>query len=311
MREDVKKKFLDILFETESDDEPAISNDYKERSQRSSVKNVQGSKTVLAKDILYSKGNENTNTTSFINLDEKPQVNFEPVKKKPLYSPSENLSPMFGVLNSHTNEIEDNISRETKPVIKRNETSILGTIISPIFGTDVRNDFSNTMSLSIHKVEKVQENLMDEIKNEKKKPKYDNSFDLLSNSEKSILDDTSELKLKIAKKEQEALKTQQFRNEVKKSDGVFKDVFQELNENTQEIKKSPKAENFKKYEEVKIPDETFADLVEDKKMSREPIYSFNGHQDYDVSDVDLSKFKEHSGDTEEIDLMKDLFNEEF
>lgn len=192
MKEDIKKKFLDILFETEETEEAETIVD----EPMKDVKLTDKPAVLKAHDILYKKDNS-INTivkqkpeapvqvslsNSFISLNTEPkkeEVKKEEIKEK--YEIKPNISPMFGVVKNGepvATPIEPKeVFKEEKPFnmsapLKKSHDSYLGTIISPIFGYDVKNDLSNTMNLSIHKVESAYEQDQIQKPDEEEKKTY-------------------------------------------------------------------------------------------------------------------------------------------
>lgn len=199
MKEDIKKKFLDILFESEKDEGEVIVDEPIQDVKLS--ENTQ--KFLNAKDYLYSKNKR----SSFITLnpkekeednEKKEQITFissgdNGTPPSPIHDVTKedgpfiddqyvmkpSISPMFGIIKQpdvikqmvpkQETLKKDPIdivfeSKQTNKVttpLKKYHDSYLGTIISPIFGYDVKNDLSNTMNLSIHKVESNYEPLED------------------------------------------------------------------------------------------------------------------------------------------------------
>lgn len=174
MKEDIKKKFLDILFETEDDEEEVVVDE-----PLKDVKLEEKTTPLKASDLLYNR----KQSISFLNIEKKEETK-TPEKPRETYNVKPNLSPMFGIVdNLKDDEVEEIVPvEEEKPVnmtgpLKKTHDSYLGTIISPIYGYDVKNDLSNTMNLSIHKVESDYESI--EIEEEKPTSYYNKYNDYL------------------------------------------------------------------------------------------------------------------------------------
>lgn len=140
MKNDLKKKFLDILFEPE--DEMVIEdNDVSEVKGLKSApvkevkrEEVKPSKNVKATDLMYG------NSNSFINLETKEvkkEVKPEPkeVTQEAYEFKQQNISPIFGNIDpKHVKKEEPK-----KPVTSQttiNTKDYQGIIFSPIFGYD-------------------------------------------------------------------------------------------------------------------------------------------------------------------------------
>lgn len=132
MRDDIKKKFLDILFEPEP--EPVKPGKV---IVKAPLQDISAKKEVneVKEPVVQVK------KTPFINLKEekKEEINIEysDVKEKinKGYEYTQNISPIFGVIEEPQKKTSTKIytddSQTSKPV-----TSYLGTIISPIYGYD-------------------------------------------------------------------------------------------------------------------------------------------------------------------------------
>lgn len=148
MKGDLKKKFLDILFEQDPEDE-----EYSEPKQIKEEKRepVKENKTVpSAKEVLYQEKKQ----SSFINYEEAPKKKIEEVKKekpapKKIEQPSVkdddrdyvikgNVSPIFGEIEEPKKEKKivksDKAARINPSIYSTKEFT--GGVISPIFGYD-------------------------------------------------------------------------------------------------------------------------------------------------------------------------------
>lgn len=148
MKGDLKKKFLDILFEQDPEDEEYSEPKQVKEEKRESVK--ENKNVPSAKEVLY----QDKKQSSFIDYEEAPKKKIEEVKKeKPAVKKIEqpavkdddrdyvikgNVSPIFG-------EIEE--PRKEKKIIKSDKAAHInpsiystkeftGGVISPIFGYD-------------------------------------------------------------------------------------------------------------------------------------------------------------------------------
>ena len=122
MKEEIKKKFIDILFEPEDeDDEPVVLTESKPEKRREE-------NTVKASDILYHKSEK----SAFINLDEKPKE-IKETRTGGVYEFSTQISPIFGVLKGGES-IEEEKKGVDETQINKPEDSHLEIITSPIYG---------------------------------------------------------------------------------------------------------------------------------------------------------------------------------
>lgn len=134
---DLKKKFIDILFEDDEDDQELLDDSYEEVVKKPIEKEET---TIRAKDILYRK----SDTSPFVNLTETPLRKEETLEaKKNEYEMSAQISPIFGVIN-------DNKEKEVK-VNKKVDDSLtskpldshLDIITSPIYGYGSNQGYLN------------------------------------------------------------------------------------------------------------------------------------------------------------------------
>lgn len=136
MKEDIKKKFLDILFDPDPEDsQNSIFND---------VNNVENKKeenlsNLKASDILYHKSEK---SNIFVDLEEKPnKVNYvSEDNKNEEYEFNSQISPMFGVI-----ETNDGIKLPIEKTIIEKSTKKplddhLEIIPSPIYGYGKQDD---------------------------------------------------------------------------------------------------------------------------------------------------------------------------
>lgn len=140
---DIKKKFLDILFEPETEEieaeaplvdvkveKPIIEEPVIDKKEV--VKET--IKTPNAKDILYGKQDK---PSSFIDYFEVPKIE-KPVEDKPEeYEMRENVSPIFGPISQK--ERKKKIASEKdiqKAVTNTSASEYTGIVLSPIYGYD-------------------------------------------------------------------------------------------------------------------------------------------------------------------------------
>jgi len=133
MKSDIKRKFLDILFEPEDEDEEVYE---KPKQEVKPVKKQEN--TVKAADILYRKQEK----SAFIDLNEKKK---KPEKKQEEnvygdYEFSSQISPIFGVIKESKVETNTSVSVD-EALINKPDSSHLEIITSPIYGYGNRSDY--------------------------------------------------------------------------------------------------------------------------------------------------------------------------
>lgn len=136
MKSDIKKKFIDILFEPEEDDEEEVY--VRPKAEPKPVKKQE--KTVKAADILYRKPER----SAFIDLDDKKKKKEE--KKEPEnvygdYEFSSQISPIFGVIKENKPEIKKSSASVNESLTSRPDSSHLEIITSPIYGYGSREEY--------------------------------------------------------------------------------------------------------------------------------------------------------------------------
>ena len=133
MKNDIKKKFIDILFEPDDDEEDLV----RPEPEIKPVKKQEN--TVKAKDILYRKSDR----SAFIDLDDKKTS--KPAKKdEPEYGDyefSSQISPIFGVIKENKPEFKTSVTTN-ESLINKPDNSHLEIITSPFYGYGKREDLS-------------------------------------------------------------------------------------------------------------------------------------------------------------------------
>ena len=133
MKNDIKKKFIDILFEPDDDEEEIV-----EKKETAKPVKKQES-TVNARDILYRKPEK----SAFINLEEKKEkkqdIGVETVYGD--YEFSSQISPIFGVIKENKPNFVSNTS-VNESLVSKPDNSHLEIITSPIYGYGSREDYS-------------------------------------------------------------------------------------------------------------------------------------------------------------------------
>jgi len=144
MREDIKKKFLDILFEPEEVEkrERVVAKAPLEdvRPKRTEeVKKVEPTPQVQVKKTAFINVDNSSKDEEDINI-EISQIK-EKINNKD-YEFTQNISPIFGVVDKPKKADEPKVLTDDSQTSKPS-SSYLGTIISPIFGYDA-NKSTNT-----------------------------------------------------------------------------------------------------------------------------------------------------------------------
>lgn len=134
MKDDIKQKFLDILFEKEEED--VSSSD-----EKAPVTEAKES-TLKARDVLYHK----PKSSAFIDYNnqnniEKKSLNVDEAD----YEFSVPISPIFGVIKENKKETVNVAPEITDTLVNKPENSHLEIITSPIYGYGrEENTFNNT-----------------------------------------------------------------------------------------------------------------------------------------------------------------------
>lgn len=137
MKNSIKKKFIDILFEPDDDEEQDlfVEETVKEIKKKEIKEKRESEPAVKAKDILYKKPEK---TSAFINLDEtKPVKNEVKTSTSSVadsdYEFSSQISPIFGVLKE-SQHVPIKKRETDESLVNKPESSHLEIITSPIFG---------------------------------------------------------------------------------------------------------------------------------------------------------------------------------
>ena len=126
MKNGIKKKFMDILFEP--DGEEIFPAEQEEKEEES----------VKAKDILYRKSDR----FAFIDLEEKPRSADVSVEEKTAsgdYEFASQISPIFGVIRSGEQKKTETAEMD-ESLVSKPENSHLDIITSPIYGYGNREE---------------------------------------------------------------------------------------------------------------------------------------------------------------------------
>ena len=132
---DLKKKFIDILFEDDAEEEEIAdeipSEERKSIAAANAKKNIEES-PIKAKDILYRK----SSTSPFVNLNEtkKPSSVVKEEFTKEEYEMTSQISPIFGLLQENKDEKITVVSNLNETQTNKPTDSHLDIITSPIYG---------------------------------------------------------------------------------------------------------------------------------------------------------------------------------
>ena len=134
MKNDIKKKFIDILFEPEEDEEEIF-----EKPKTAEKPARKQENTVKAKDILYRK----SEGSAFINLEEKKKPEEKKVEDDHVdYEFSSQISPIFGLIKENKPDISSVSSGSAnESLLSKPDSSHLEIITSPFYGYGSREDY--------------------------------------------------------------------------------------------------------------------------------------------------------------------------
>ena len=136
MKKDIKDMVMDLLFE--QDEEEVIIAD----EPLEPVNVAKPAAYPKAKEVIYNIPKPKS-TSAFINVDEevKSEIKTEEestVSEPVVYEAQPNLSPIFGVIKEKPSAerpvIKTSVTAQTNPP----KNSVLGTVLSPIFGYDTQ-----------------------------------------------------------------------------------------------------------------------------------------------------------------------------
>lgn len=136
---DLKKKFIDILFEDDVDEQELQDDSYYVEKEETPVvsKPVEES-PIKAKDILYRK----SSSSAFINLNEpaeKDTFTLDDLKKDE-YEMSSQISPIFGLIKESPKKVMNVDPNITEAQTNKPSDSHLDIITSPIYGYATKED---------------------------------------------------------------------------------------------------------------------------------------------------------------------------
>ncbi len=131
MKNDIKKKFIDILFEPEEDeDEVGVVSGPEFRPVRKQ------DVPVTARDILYRRQEQ----SAFIDLNEGKKKGKEKEEEVPEYEFSSQISPIFGVIKENKPDINPSVPAN-EVLINKPDSSHLEIVPSPVYGYGSRDDY--------------------------------------------------------------------------------------------------------------------------------------------------------------------------
>lgn len=132
---DLKKKFIDILFEDEDGEQELKEDSYYEQEQK--PVEIKKESPIKAKDIMYRK----SGSSAFIDLNEtsKEEFSVEDLKTEE-YEMSSQISPIFGLIKENKKKVVN-----VNPEIMESQTNKpsdahLDIITSPIYGYGNKED---------------------------------------------------------------------------------------------------------------------------------------------------------------------------
>ncbi len=135
MKNDIKKKFIDILFEPEEEEEEIF-----EKPKMSEKPAKKQENTVKAKDILYRK----SEGSAFINLydTKKPEEKKSAEEDHIDYEFSSQISPIFGLIKENRPDLSNSLSASAnETLLSKPDSSHLEIITSPFYGYGSREDY--------------------------------------------------------------------------------------------------------------------------------------------------------------------------
>ena len=154
MKDDLKKKFYDILFEPE--EREVVANAPLENVRQ----NRRSEHPIKASDVLYKQPNQEKPKSAFIDYEEKnisvfgntpvtETVNVKEEKEEEeAYVRQPTISPIFGVVKQKEEVVKDVEVDDT--LLKKPSDSHLGTVISPIYGYGTAEDFNDPLNFGFN-----------------------------------------------------------------------------------------------------------------------------------------------------------------
>lgn len=193
---DLKKKFIDILFEDDLEEQ-----EYQEESyETESVKPVEEKKEspILAKDILYRKAGQ----SAFINLNEQPKQDTFVEDTKDTYEMSSQISPIFGLLKENKPKVVNVNPETTETQTSKPADAHLDIITSPIYGygnkEDAIDNNYDVKDILVDNNESIQSNVYQATEDDELHNLFDKEEEILNSSYDSLdtrVDDEEEISL--------------------------------------------------------------------------------------------------------------------
>ncbi len=157
MRKDIKKKFIDILFEPdESDNEIELYDEPEKPRPKGPKFDAENNTTVNAKDFLYKKSEQ----SAFIDLDPPKKLERKVISTPDgEYEFSSQISPIFGVIKENEYKMSTKTDPDTK-IVNKPDSSHLEIVTSPIYGYAKQNEpqheyneyFEDTSEQELHEL---------------------------------------------------------------------------------------------------------------------------------------------------------------
>ena len=286
---DIRKKFLDILFEPDSEEIEAEAplSEIKEEAVKvensviENVKNIETIKSPNVKDVLYGKQEK---PSSFIDYFEVPKTEKPVERDSETYEMRENVSPIFGpVVQKERKKKSINDKEVQKAVSSINSNDFNGIVISPIYGYDDNkaNEARKVLSDSKPKKEKVN---VEEISFEEIEVPFEVPEDMSETIKEAVQEAVVELTPFKAVSEKEKVV--------------------EENETIQEEQMT-----LEEAEDNNVSDETYEDELEKEYEEVVEEYSFD-EPVIDGEEEEVVSFEEPFDDTEEFEAIEENLIEE-
>ncbi|MBQ1508717.1 MAG: hypothetical protein IIZ47_04785 [Erysipelotrichaceae bacterium] len=152
MKDDLKKRFYDILFEPD-DDEVVASGPLQDLRP---VKKPKPEHTLKASDVLYKQPEKKSAFIDYEDKDIKPYGIEDRLKEEKKPEPEEDeeeayihqptISPIFGILKEREEVVKAVEVDDT--LLKKPTDSHLGTVISPIYGYGTNEDLNPSEAIA-------------------------------------------------------------------------------------------------------------------------------------------------------------------
>lgn len=162
---DIKKKFLDILFEQETEEieaeAPLVDVKVEKKEEVKHNEKKESIKSPNVKDVLYGKQDK---PSSFIDYFEVPKREkpVDTVNEAP-YEMRDNVSPIFGPITQKEKKKKTATEKEIQKAVSSATQEYTGIVISPIYGYDTSkaNDARKQLLNKPQKIEDTGDYLYD------------------------------------------------------------------------------------------------------------------------------------------------------